>query len=454
MCKLCLVILLSACAAAVSAAQQTSADSHFDGNSWWAHVKFLADDSLEGRDTGSEGLRKAQAYAVEQLQKAGLEPAGSNGFYQPVRFNQHEVDETKSSLALVTNGQAKALSFADDAFIGIRSTHASVSLSATLVFVGYVLQISEKNLYELAGLDLKVKIVVYLVGSPSDIPTALASHYQTAGERWKSLRAAGVVGTITIMNPASMDIPWSRISVNRNHPSMDLPEAEFNGTPGQQLGVTFNPGCAEQLFTGSGHTFAEIAALGKDRKPLPHFPLAASLKANAVILTKALESANLVAKLPGSDPALKNEFVVLSAHIDHVGIGAPINGDRIYNGAMDDGSGSALVMDIAASLKAHRDSRGERGTLQSPQRSIVFLLVTAEEKGLLGSKYFAAHPTVPIKSIVADVNVDMFLPIVPLKILRIQGIAESDLGSRAAAIAQSMGIKPIADPEPLRNAFI
>jgi Zn-dependent M28 family amino/carboxypeptidase len=439
-----LAIPFLACAA-ISAAQQDGSAPHFDGDSWWAHVKFLADDSLEGRDTGSEGLRKAQSYAVEQLQKAGLEPAGSNGFYQPVRFNQYEVDEAKSSLSLVANGQARTLSFADDAFIGTRATHASVTLSAPLIFVGYGLKIPEKNLDELAGLDLKGKIVVYLAGSPSDIPTALASHYQTPAERWKSLRAAGAIGTVTIMNPASMDIPWSRISVNRNHPSMDLADAEFNETPGQQLGVTFNPASAEQLFAGSGHTFAEIAALGKDRKPLPHFALPASLKANAVILTKSLESSNIVAKLTGSDPALKSEFVVLSAHIDHIGIGAPINGDRIYNGAMDDGSGSALVMDIAASLKAHPEKI---------QRSILFLLVTAEEKGLLGSKYFAAHPTVAAKSIVADVNVDMFLPIVPLKILKIEGIEESDLGTRAAVIAQSMGVKPIADPEPLRNAFI
>jgi len=440
-----LTAILFLASAAISPAQQTGPATHFDGSSWWAHVKFLADDSLEGRDTGSEGLRKAQAYAVEQLQKAGLEPAGSNGFYQPVHFNQYEVDETKSSLALVANGQAKTLSFTDDAFIGTRATHASVALSAPLVFVGYGLKIPEKDLDELAGFDLKGKIVVYLAGSPSDIPTALASHYQTPAERWKSLRAAGAIGTVTIMNPASMDIPWSRISVNRNHPSMDLADAEFNETPGQQLGVTFNPASAEKLFAGSGHTFAEIAALGKDRKPLPHFTLAASLKASAVILSRALESANIVAKLPGSDPTLKNEFVVLSAHIDHVGIGAPINGDRIYNGAMDNGSGSALAMDIAASLKAHPEKL---------QRSILFLLVTAEEKGLLGSKYFAAHPTVAPKSIVADVNVDMFLPIVPLKILKIEGIEESDLGTRAAAIAQSMGIKPIPDPEPLRNAFI
>src|ERR1700675_2256422 len=108
--------------AAISPAQQPPPTSHFDGNSWWSHVKVLADDSLEGRDTGSEGLRKAQAYAVEQLQKAGLEPAGTNGFYQVIRFNQYEVDESKSSLALVTNGQARPLSFADDAFISSRAT--------------------------------------------------------------------------------------------------------------------------------------------------------------------------------------------------------------------------------------------------------------------------------------------------------------------------------------------
>src|SRR5438477_8066654 len=201
--KLCLVILLSACAAAVSPAQQTSADSHFDGNYWWAHVKFLADDSLEGRDTVSEGLKKAQAYAVEQLQKAGLEPAGVNGFYQPIRFTQFQVDESKSSLALVSKGKAEPLSFADDAFISSRATRSTVYLEAPLVFVGYGLKIPEKNLDELAGLDLNGKVVVYLAGSPADVPTALSAHYQTAGERWKSLHAAGVIGTITIFNPAS-----------------------------------------------------------------------------------------------------------------------------------------------------------------------------------------------------------------------------------------------------------
>jgi len=124
--------------------------------------------------------------------------------------------------------------------------------------------------------------------------------------------------------------------VNRNHPSVDLADAEFHEAEGLQIAMAFNPASAEKLFAGSGHTFAEIAALGKDRKPLPHFALASSLKADSVIVSTPLKCQNVVAKLEGGDPALKDEYVVLSAHVDHVGIGAPIGGDKIYNGAMDD----------------------------------------------------------------------------------------------------------------------
>jgi len=170
-----------------------------------------------------------------------------------------------------------------------------------------------------------------------------------------------------------------------------------------------------------------------------------SIAAKTKVEVTRIESANLVAKFPGTDPVLKDEYVVLSAHLDHIGIGEPINGDRIYNGAMDNGSGSSLVLDMADSFKKHPEKL---------RRSLLLVLVTGEEKGLLGSKYFAAHPTVATKSIVADVNVDMFLPIVPLKILTVLGLDESDLGDRTREIAQSFGVKVQPDPEPLRNVFI
>jgi Zn-dependent M28 family amino/carboxypeptidase len=426
----------------ISATAQTVSD--FDGQTWWSHVKFLADDKLEGRDTGSSGERAAQAYAIEQLKIAGAEPAGINGFYQPVKFVSRQIVEKDCSLALVRDGKSEALTLGEDAIIGTRVMPAP-EVDAPLVFVGYGLKVPEKNYDDFAGVDVRGKIIVIFNGSSSEIPGALASHYQTAAERWKTLRAAGAIGIVALLNPASMDVPWARIALNRAHPSMDLDYPEFNETEGAKLTVTVNPASADKFFAGSGHNFAEIAALGKDRKPLPHFPLAVSLAAKTRVDVTQINSANIVAKIPGSDPALKDEYVVLSAHLDHVGIGEPVNGDRIYNGAMDNGSGSALVLDMAASFK--RDPAKLR-------RSILLVLVTGEEKGLLGSKYFAAHPTVPPKSMVADVNVDMFLPIVPLKLLTVQGINESDLGDRAREIAQSLGVKVQPDPEPLRNLFV
>ena len=417
----------------------------FDGKSWWDHVKVIADDSMEGRETGSLGLRKAEAYAVEQLKKAGLEPAGTDGFYQNVKFVQRQIDEKNSYAFLSANGQADPVALGDDAYFSTRVEGTDQEINAPLVFAGNGLQVPESNVDDLAGLDLKGKVVVYLAGSPSNVPGSLAAHYGGLGQRWGSYASRGAVGMIVIPNPASMDIPWSRMSLNRAHPSMDLADPEFNEVAGLKVALVFNPASAEALFAGSGHSFAEVAALGKERKPLPHFILALTLKARATIQKIALDSANIVAKLAGTDPALKNEYVVLSAHIDHVGIGEAVNGDKIYNGAMDDGSGTAAVLDIAASLKQHPEKL---------KRSLLFVLVTAEEKGLLGSKYFAAHPTVDAKSIIADINIDMFLPIVPLKVLRVQGINDSVLGERAVAIAQSFGVKAVADPEPLRNLFV
>jgi Zn-dependent M28 family amino/carboxypeptidase len=419
-------------------------EASFDGTTWWNYVKILAADNMEGRETGSPGLRKAQEFVVEQLKRAGLEPVGSASYYQPVRFESRQIVEKESSLALVHNGQIEPLTLGDDAIFSTRVDLAP-AVDAPLVFAGYGLTIPELGHDDLAGLDLRDKVVVIFSGAPSAIPGALASHYQSAGERWKTLRKAGAVGVITLLNPAAMDIPWSRISANRTHPSMALKGAEFDETTGEELAVTFNPEKAQKLFEGSGHTLQELIDLVKDRKPLPHFPLLPTVRAKASVNKKPVESANLVAELPGSDPNLKNQYVVLSAHLDHLGVGEPINGDRIYNGAMDNASGSAVLLDLIASLK------------KSPKklkRSLLFVFVTGEEKGLLGSRYFTTHPTVKPGSMIANINIDMFLPIVPLKVLTVYGLAESDMGDMVREVAQSLGVQVQADPEPQRNAFI
>ncbi len=439
------IVFLSAASLARPAEPAATGPGRFDGRSWWAHVKALADDRLEGRETGSPGLGEAESYVVDQLRKAGLEPAGADGaFYQKVEFESRRVIEKDSSAALVRGGRVEPLVLGEDAILSARVDLAP-EVEAPLVFVGYGLRVPEKGYDDLAGLDLAGKVAVLLNGSPAEIPGPLASHYQTNRERWRAFREAGIVGVVSVPNPASMDIPWSRMAANRARSAMEVRDPAFHETEGAKLAMVVNPARAEPLFAGTGHTFAEIADLARDRKPLPRFPLGVSIRVKARVEKQTVESANVVAQMPGTDPARKGEDVVLSAHVDHIGVGEPIGGDRIYNGAMDNASGTAVLLDVASSLARSPDR---------PKRSLLFVFVTAEEKGLLGSKYFTARPTVDLASMIADVNVDMFLPIVPLRRLTVWGLDESDLGDAVRAAAAAHGVEVQSDPEPQRNIFI
>ena len=411
---------------------------------WWNHVKVLADDNMEGRETGSPGMKRAADYVISQLKKNGIKPAGSNGYYQPVKFVQRTLDETKSSLALVQDGKVEPITLGDEAEFSTRLDLAP-EVSAPLVFIGYGLKAPEANYDDLAGQDLKGKIVVTISGQPPDVPGDLASHYSSTAEKWKALKAAGVIGTIGIPNPAHMDIPWDRIKATRLQPSMKLTDPSMSETEGWQLAIAWNPSAADKLFEGTGHTAKELFELADAKKPLPHFELKKSVHAKTHIDYKNVDSFNIVAKLEGSDSKLKKENVILSAHLDHLGIGAPINGDKIFNGAMDNASGSAMLLEVSDAIKASK---------QKFKRSLVFLFVTGEEKGLLGSRYFATHPTMPKDSIVADINMDMFLPINPPKKIIVRGMAESDLGDWARKAVEQNGAEAELDPEPQRNSFI
>ena len=432
-------------AAVLFALALLGSDSGADGKRWWSHIVYLADDKLEGRNTGSEGYRKAAVYVAGELERAGLKPAGTSGYFQPVKFQSREIVEENSSLSL--NHQMDMIvpvALGEDAMISMRIDPAA-EIKAPVVFAGYGLTAPEMKYDDLAGLDLRGKIMAYVSGGPASIPGPLSSHYQSGDERGKFLERAGVVGTITIMNPAAMDIPWSRAALSRFQPAMSLDYPALDEMHGQKLAVVWNPAHLDKLLAGSGHAPAEILSAAKERKPLPHFALPEQMSARVSVKRTNVESPNLAAVLPGSDPKLKDEYVVLSAHLDHVGVGRPINGDSIYNGAMDDASGVATLLDIAERLHAAKTKL---------RRSLLFVVVTGEEKGLLGSRYFAMHPTVKPEQMVADLNVDMFLPLFPLRILTVYGLAESDLGQRVRAVAEPMGIRIQADQEPQRNIFI
>jgi peptidase M28-like protein len=432
-----LVLLLAPVAAAAKAPAEA--------RRWWAHVETLASDEMRGRETGSPEHRKAAEYVAAQFQAAGLKPAGTDGFVQPVAFRVRHYVEAESRLELVVGEKREAVPLGEAATLGMRVGDSSL-VEAPLVFVGYGLSIPETGHDDLANVDLKGKVALYFTGGPKDTPGPLLAHYQQARERWKALKQAGAIGGVAIRNPRGQDIPWERSKLARFAPSMELTEPEMADTPGLRLSAVFNPehAATAALFAGSDCEFAKLLALAVEGAPLPRCSMPTAIAAKTVFTTETRESENVAGLLPGSDPELAKEHVILSAHLDHLGVGEPIHGDSIYNGAMDNASGVATLIETARTLAAGK----------KPRRSIVFVAVTGEEKGLLGSRHFAAHPTVPADTIVANVNVDMFSPLFPFKRVIVQGLDESELGADLRRVAESMKLEVLPDPEPERNGFV
>jgi Peptidase family M28 len=465
--------LLPAClfaAATVGAAAQ-SPDLRSEGRSWWAHIQFLADDGLEGRNVGTPGYDKAVEYVERQFRAVGLKPAGTNGFRQPVRLDSRRLVPDQSRLALVRDGQEEPLVIGQDASLSARG-ELDGSIEAPLVFVGYGLSIPEAGWDDFAGVDLRGKIAVYVNAFPPvRVSDNVKSHVNTADERWLALKRAGAIGVATIAAPRPPATPnpapatpaaagTTGTAPGRGRggaaggggrgggtpaPVISLFDRELNDAAGEIVSISFTQRGAATILAGSGHTLDEIGQLLAANKPLPRFPLPGTLKAHAALARDTIESTNVAGVFEGSDPALASEYVIMSAHLDHVGIGRAVDGDTIYNGAMDDASGIAAVIETARLLNAS----GVR-----TKRSVLFLAVTAEEKGLLGSRYFAGRPTVPFRQIVADINLDMFLPLYPLKVIEVQGLAESSLGESVRAAAKTLGVDVQTDREPEQNRFI
>ena len=414
-----------------------------DGARWWSHVQAIASDAMEGRGTGTPGYDRAADYVIGQLQAMGLKPMGVDGFRQPVAFVEQVVDASRSSASLVgAQGETKLAVPGDLIFSGSGGP-VPENLDAPLVFAGYGLHLPEVGHDDFAGLDLKGKIVVVVSGGPSALSGALKSHARSERAHW--LASQGAVGLIQLVTPRQVEIPWPRRVALAGAPALYYADAALRETQAPFLGAQLDPARSSLLFDGSGHDFAAIAAAADASAPVASFPLAQRLKARVAATRRDLSSPNLIAVMPGSDPRLAKEYVVLSAHLDGYGIGTPIKGDAIYNGALDNASGVASLLEIARALKAGK---------VRPKRSILFAFVTAEEKGLLGSRYFARRPTVPQKSIVADLNFDMALPIFPLTSVTPVGYDQSSLGRDAAAVSKAMNLPIVPDPFPDRNVFI
>jgi hypothetical protein len=447
----------------LTAASLLAADFAAEGNLWWSHIQFLADDKLEGRQTGSDGYRKAVEYVQTAFERTGLKPAGTDGYQQPIQFETRMVADDVSSLELVRDDKTETLVLGQDATLSPRGNLAPAA-EAAMVFVGYGMCIPEVHSCDLDGISLRGKVAVYVNGpGPVDAPGNLKSHYGSGGERWAALRKAGAVGIATIANPrmpqgnqaAGGTADGATGAGGRGgrggggrgpaQPTFLLADKNLQDGEGMTVAIAINRQGAEKFFAGSGHTYDEIIKLAQANAPLPKFPLQPLLRSKVTLKRDNVTASNVAGLLPGSDDKLKNEYVVMSAHLDHLGVGRAVNGDNLYNGAMDDASGIASVLEIARLMK-------ESG--HPLKRSVIFLAVTAEEKGELGSRYFAAHPTVAAKQIVADINLDMFLPLYALKVIEVQGLTESTLGETVKTAAADFDVAVQVDREPEQNRFI
>lgn len=402
---------------------------------WWSHVKYLADDKLEGREAGSNGHRMASEYVAHAFQEVGAKPCAEAGFALEVPLVRKSVVEAQSSLTIA----GRAMKLGDDAILTTRTS----SVDAPLVFAGYGLSIPEGKYDDFAAGSVRGAVVVYMAGSPSHLPGPLRAFYSSAAERAKAMLARGALGAIVIPNPKTSDVPWPRSVAARLLPSMALADPKLDEGRPLRLGASIHPERAAFLFEGTGHRVEELFALAAAGKPLPRFALKARVQAAAKVEESPLTSQNVCAILPGSDPELRRESVVLTAHMDHLGM-SPSTPDRVYNGAMDNASGVATLIETARALGA-----GPR-----PGRSVVLLATTGEEKGLLGSKHFSLNPPASVGTIAASINMDMFLPIHPMKSVMAFGLDESTLRASLERVAKRMGLGVVGDPEPQRNRFI
>lgn len=422
------------------------------GAQWWSHVQYLASDELQGRLPGTPGFESATVYVEGQFKAIGLKPGAGTSYRQPVKLDSLRLDAAKSRVELEAGGTKTAMKLSGIA-LSPRVTPGP-AVDAPLVFIGYGLRLPVKHMDDYAGMDLHGKVVVFFNGAPARLQGPLRAYARVATQRWKYLKAAGAIGMITIAPPrlAGGPVPPPPATTGADaarqtyaRPTMVIADPTLDGLAGLRLNATVQAANADSLLAASGHSMAELQPLIDAGKPLPAFDMKETIHATTTVdKGTPIDTQNVVGILEGSDPKLKSEYVVISAHLDHLGVGRPVNGDAIYNGAMDNASGVASVIECAKILAAGPKHK----------RSFIFIALTGEEMGELGSAYFAAKPTVPKSDVVADLNMDMYLPLFPLRYIEVQGLGESTLGNDARAIGQLNDVEVQFEKQPEENRFI
>jgi hypothetical protein len=390
-----------------------------DTLAWWHTTEALSGDDMEGRDTGSPAYQRAADYVAKRFKAAGLRPAGENGsYFQSVPMHEIAASQQGTGFTLVRpDGSQTKLAFLEE--ITYEPEQGSpAQLEGALTFRGYC---GRSEMDNIAG-----KIVVCFGNRRASLPSEDA-RIENA-EAGRALAIVNVDDPLFTLEPPRWPVAYARKVSLRPAGSAE-------------------PFCVMRLSAGAFASIvkgaAELLNDGGSQKPLPSFDIPGKLQLHIRQTERDISSPNVLAVLPGTDPNHRNEYVVVSAHLDGYGFGTPVNGDNLYNGTLDDAAYVALLIQMADDIRSHK--------LPAPERSILFAAFTGEEKGLLGSKWFVQHPTVPISQLAANVNLDQLRPLFPLELLTVEALEDTTLGNIARGVAASMHIQLRPDGEPERH---
>lgn len=441
------LLLLTACSSEAPDTGRSAHDDAVAARRIEADLRYLADDLLEGREAGTRGYDLAAGYVASEFRKLGLEPGVEGGFLQPVPLLRARALREGARFTL-QRGDGHEFAFEQDYVPAANFNEAAGEITAPLVFVGQAVFAPELGQDHFAGVDVRGKIAVLLSNAPSNLSNDERAFHASRMEKAKLLVERGAIGTISIGDPRDEEKrPWALGAKNWGAAGMRLRDdagRAIDSFPELRVRVSLRAALAETLFAGSPHGAEEVFTMMRENR-LKAFDLPGTATLAQATRTETAESANVVARLPGRDPARADEHVVLTAHLDHLGIGAEIGGDAIYNGALDNALGVSILLEAARRMAA---------APARPQRSVLFVALTAEEKGLLGAQHFVAAPPVAKAGIVANVNMDMPVVLGDLADVVPIGIEHSSLQAVVEATAREIGVILSPDPKPEETVFV
>ncbi|HET7812434.1 MAG TPA: M28 family metallopeptidase [Steroidobacteraceae bacterium] len=444
-------LLLAAGLGTLALAQ--TATPTFTPDRFRAHVEFLADDLLEGRDTGSRGHEIAARYVATQFESFGLKPGGDDGsWFQQVTFQKTVRGRNRGQVIVAGPAGDQTFMHGENVVVVVSPRSESVDVPAQLVFVGFGVEDERLGFDDYRGLDVKGCIVVTLRGFPKGTPSEEGAHLDAIKAQIAERHGAiGLLSVDTLQSAKAQ--PWNLWLDYGKEPGFAWVGADGKAhqeAPGIQVFAALHGPAAEAVFAGARRKLADILAAADRPGATPRgFKLPTRVRIRGDVSWTRVTSPNVAGILPGADPKLADEYIVLSAHLDHLGLeetsgDATQDADRINNGALDNAAGVAALLEVARAAAAAPDK---------PRRSMLFLATTAEEKGLLGADYYARHPTVPLAQIAGNVDLDMPLLLYPFTDVIAFGANHSTIGRFVEQAARPMGIALSPDPMPEQGIF-